>query len=601
MGKIDELDPNGVTENIDSVDDGGKPFTDKVAKKAQAEIKAERQAKIDKQDSIQDTIRAEKKNEKGFLDRAGENVAIAKQAIYERTGQSADPTGSATMIADQNKKNRATIREDNKRSTMEVTAFLDDYTKDMTPEDATKARTGILRGISQNFADIKIDGAMASQVRAQKFLNVTIKGLKQHYWLSTGNLNMAEMESNAKKMVGDKPDTRRSGLDQLQADGAPEMDMPEIPDDAAAYLAETATAMLGDIIQNSIAMSQGGTSLIAKSQVEGPGQRTADKVATMMSMDVAKYREKVDKIRLMNQQLQVQHKRDVFSAMVDFDNRAAADERAYNTSLFQAKGMEVSNAYTVLGMENRAREVLNNIGTFIDAQHNAHNQNKDRQELAIKTHNSNVHNSKVNQDARFAHDEMMLQGRRDLLAQKGKLASFKRLFDNSSLMVAAGVTNASAGINFVTSMNDIIPKTQNNLNNYSAGQKKGMDIYGAINVSAFTKEEQATIANNIIFANTTGRTLNDLTEATLRKLSTEKITQSPAGNEFNTGASLLSLFDKRSFTNEANESAYLTGSAHGLLDGLSSALESQKYQYKSLKKTDSSEIGSPAITSQSND
>ncbi len=103
-----------------------------------------------------------------------------------------------------------------------------------------------------------------------------------------------------------------------------------------------------------------------------------------------------------------------------------------------------------------------------------------------------------------------------------------------------------------------------------------MDIYGAINVSAFTKEEQATIANNIIFANTTGRTLNDLTEATLRKLSTEKITQSPAGNEFNTGASLLSLFDKRSFTNEANESAYLTGSAHGLLDGLSSALESQK-------------------------
>ena len=48
-------------------------------------------------------------------------------------------------------------------------------------------------------------------------------------------------------------------------------------------------------------------------------QQVMANVATMMSMDVERHREKVEKIRLLNEELRIKYEGDVINAMIEFD------------------------------------------------------------------------------------------------------------------------------------------------------------------------------------------------------------------------------------------------------------------------------------------
>ena len=65
-----------------------------------------------------------------------------------------------------------------------------------------------------------------------------IKSLMNSYGLAEGKFDLAYLRNRAKDIVGDKPSLRREGLDKLLEQGAPEIAMPEMPDDMNAYLAE---------------------------------------------------------------------------------------------------------------------------------------------------------------------------------------------------------------------------------------------------------------------------------------------------------------------------------------------------------------------------
>ena len=473
------------------------------------------------------------------------------------------------------------LKELKDRTKKEVVGFVDNRLSGMDNADDVKSfGSGWVNGIGHEFSTLQME-IMSKKFKAQRQLKSDVMaGLVNDYWTGTGNLDMAKISGRASEMVGDKPTTRRSGLDKLQEDGAPEMDMPEIPDDAAAYIAETATAMVGDIIQNIVAMSQGGTSLIAKSQVAGPGQRTADKVAAMMTMDVAQHREKVDKIRLLNQQLEIQHGRDVMAAMVDFDNRSAADERAYNTNMFQAKGMEVANAFKAMDMQQEYEKYRDGITMFVDAQVNARNQNIDTQTVALKRFNKNLEMQNVQEVGRNTRAAMKLGALEKKMAQEGRLIPYKKITKYSAAIQVSGIDNLDSTLGYLYDLDKFNAKKGNtplNARNRAAGNTRGSQVYSRINdMEGLTKKQKGIAMNNIVVAATLFGTLNDLTDATIKDLTTEKMTLSPKGYEWETGGRLMRHFKKRS----GDESIFVAGQLKGMLDSAANAVEFKIQQVK---------------------
>jgi len=106
-------------------------------------------------------------------------------------------------------------------------------------------------------------------------------------------------------------------------------------------------------------------------------------------------------------------------------------------------------------------------------------------------------------------------------------------------------------------------------------------------MKGLTKKQKGIAMNNIVVAATLFGTLNDLTDATIKDLTTKKMTLSPKGYEWETGGELMRHFKKRS----GDESIFVAGQLKGMLDSAANAVEFKIQQVdnmanENLKATD---------------
>lgn len=552
---------------------------------------------------------ARKKSEK----EAAEKKAREDFEKRQKTVQFADATGGATGMlgtkaTNENNKRffeekppdeRAEMTEADKRAEIkvrtskDVEAYVDQIFDKYGLEEGGKYLNDVVYGtINREGTKLELKESKLRLQEQKDYINESIDVMHQIYWLGNGKLNYAQMAGNAKKMIGEKGDTRRAGLDKLVEDGAPQVELPPIPDDAQAYLAEMVTGMLGSIVQNSIAIGKGGSTLVAKATTEDPGQKVTDRVAAMMTTDVAQHRDKVEKIRLLNEELRIKHQGDVLAAMVDFDNRAAADERAYNQMRFQAMGVEMANAYKILDMEVEAKNTLANISKFIEAQTNAHEQYEDKQDLYVKSFNANAANAARLEKARQVGDQLALRDKVEYMRQKNLYVPYKDVLNNLPIMTGKGVSAATGSLDWIISMKPYVENNPGNVQNFAFGKNKGVEVNARIDRLPIPPEQKIIAKNNVLVAAQNLFTADNLTDDALTKLGSREIRMSPAGKEIESGGELMTLFTRRS----DKEISYVLGLMDGSLRQMSAVAEIDRANYK-MKMGAKQEPGNIGITS----
>lgn len=552
---------------------------------------------------------ARKKSEK----EAAEKKAREDFEKRQKTVQFADATGGATGMlgtkaTNENNKRffeekppdeRAEMTEADKRAEIkvrtskDVEAYVDQIFDKYGLEEGGKYLNDVVyETINRTGLELELERSNKRLEDQEKFLDKTISVMKKQYWLGTGRLDYAQMEGNAKKMIGEKGDTRRSGLDKLVEDGAPQVELPPIPDDAQAYLAEMVTGMLGSIVQNSIAIGKGGSTLVAKATTEDPGQKVTDRVAAMMTADVAQHRDKVEKIRMLNEELRIKHQGDVLAAMVDFDNRAAADERAYNQMRFQAMGVEMANAYKILDMEVEAKNTLADISKFMDTQLNAYLQHEDKQDLYVKSFNANAANAARLEKAKQVRDQLALRDKVEYMRQKNLYVPYKDVLNNLPIMTGKGVSAATGSLDWIISMKPYVENNPVNVQNFAFGKNKGVEVNARIDRLPIPPEQKIIAKNNVLVAAQNLFTADNLTDDALTKLGSREIRMSPAGKEIESGGELMTLFTRRS----DKEISYVLGLMDGSLRQMSAVAEIDRANYK-MKMGAKQEPGNIGITS----
>jgi len=338
-----------------------------------------------------------------------------------------------------------------------------------------------------------------------------------------------------------------------------------MPDDEKAYLAEVITGMVGDIVSNSIAWASGGTTAVAAASVPSAGQQVAANVSAMMATDVKEHREKVEKIRLLNEELRIKHQGDVIAAMVDFDNRVDASEREYNRMMFEAKGMDIARAFQALGMKQDATRVLYETARAMETMKNAYLQSEDRQNMAVKIYNADAKNKEALIHLQHAYDSMLLEKKITNLKQQNKYLPYDNIMKMKDVIYAKGVTHVAPAVDTIVSEITTEGSDRNKFN-YNSGFNHGTAGFDAINRLPLDEKQKGTIINNIVVMGMKNFTLNDLTQSTLTALANEPITTSPLGDVSQSGGGLIKHFVKR-LPQERN---LVLGSMHAYLEGAAS-------------------------------
>ena len=403
-------------------------------------------------------------------------------------------------------------------------------------------------------------------IQEQKdLMNNVIQVSYANYWIGKGKPDLAAMALRASEMVGGKQNPNRAGMDKLINDGAQQVEMPEIPDDENAYLAEVITGMVGDIVSNSIAWASGGSTAVAAASVPSAGQQVAANVSAMMATDVKEHREKVEKIRLLNEELRIKHEGDVIAAMVDFDGRVDASERTYNQMMFQAKGAELARAYELLGMKQDATKVLADMARAVDTMQNAYYQYEDGKEMAVKVFNADAKNREAFEQRRHAYDSMMVEAKIREYKQKNMYVPYENINKMKDVIFAQGVGMVAPALETIVTQRNTDGSLRNQYN-YDSGFNHGLSGFNAINRLPLDAKQKGTIINNILVMGMNNYSLNDLSESTLTELSKEPIVTSPMGAISQSGGGLVKFFTPRL----AEERNLVLGSMHAYLDGAAS-------------------------------
>ncbi len=410
-------------------------------------------------------------------------------------------------------------------------------------------------------------------IKAQKdLMDNVIQVSYANYWTGKGRPDLAAMALRAESMVGGKQNPNRAGMDKLINDGAQQIEMPEIPDDENAYLAEVITGMVGDIVSNSIAWASGGSTAVAAASVPSAGQQVAANVSAMMATDVKEHREKVEKIRLLNEELRIKHEGDVIAAMIDFDGKVDASEREYNRMKFQATGMEIANAFKVLGMQARADEFIANMGRFIDGVKNEEEKINKSSKFEKSKFDTEWANRIKMAEIQAANDLMMAREKANEARAKGRYVPYKDILGSMSIMIANGMPTAPRAFESMITWQENIEPTYNNIMNYNAGSSKGNDIYAKINGMPIDAKTKAQMTENILIAQTLGYKLNNVTDATLVDIGSRRITTIPKGKGFEEGGDLIQKY----FTPiSERELSYHVGTMESMLRNLAASSNAQ--------------------------
>jgi|LSQX01.1.fsa_nt_gb hypothetical protein len=510
-----------------------------------------------------------------------------RAGMYERMGITA---GSLTTSKASARKDKADIskakteqskfKEDIDRGFESIEGFFDKIEQmyENDPDGAVALMNAGLASLKATNVQLTFENQRKALEAKMEYEETLIKSLMNSYGLAEGKFDLAYLRNRAKDIVGDKPSLRREGLDKLLEQGAPEIAMPEMPDDMNAYLAEVVMGTIGDITQNAIAWASGGTTAVATASVPSAGQQVMANVATMMSMDVEQHREKVEKIRLLNEELRIKYEGDVINAMIEFDARADASEQAYNQMRFQATAMEISNAFRVLDMKDRADEFISNIGRFIDNVKNQEAMINEGREFEARKFSVDWRNRFSLAEMQYAYNTMLARDRINEAKLKNKYVPYDDISGALPFMYAKGVSTAPTALETAIYLKELNGENNENAVNYAWGSERGKNIYAAIDELDVKDDVKARILNNVLKAATLNYKLLNHTEAALLAIGEEPIETVGAGKGFSSGADAMSKY----FRQVGRESAsYQSGTMVEMLRGMSSKVHAQREAIKS--------------------
>ena len=510
-----------------------------------------------------------------------------RAGMYERMGITA---GSLTTSKASARKDKADIskakteqskfKEDIDRGFESIEGFFDKIEQmyENDPDGAVALMNAGLASLKATNVQLTFENQRKALEAKMEYEETLIKSLMNSNGLAEGKFDLAYLRNRAKDIVGDKPSLRREGLDKLLEQGAPEIAMPEMPDDMNAYLAEVVMGTIGDITQNAIAWASGGTTAVATASVPSAGQQVMANVATMMSMDVEQHREKVEKIRLLNEELRIKYEGDVINAMIEFDARADASEQAYNQMRFQATAMEISNAFRVLDMKDRADEFISNIGRFIDNVKNQEAMINEGREFEARKFSVDWRNRFSLAEMQYAYNTMLARDRINEAKLKNKYVPYDDISGALPFMYAKGVSTAPTALETAIYLKELNGENNENAVNYAWGSERGKNIYAAIDELDVKDDVKARILNNVLKAATLNYKLLNHTEAALLAIGEEPIETVGAGKGFSSGADAMSKY----FRQVGRESAsYQSGTMVEMLRGMSSKVHAQREAIKS--------------------
>ena len=505
-------------------------------------------------------------------------IRAAKAGVYEQSGTTtasgAVAQASKEMAESAEKVATSKIDEEISRYDQGLTAYMDDVRKQAAtdPDGAIKRLSAGMSFLKREDVTLHYERTLASLEAKQALRDGLINDLMSEYGLGNGKFDLEYLKTRAGKMVGDKQNPNRAGMDKLINDGAQQVEMPQIPDDMNAYLAETVVGMLGDITMNSIAWATGGSTLVAAASVPSAGQQVAANVSAMMATDVKEHREKVEKIRLLNEELRIKHEGDVIAAMIDFDGKVDASEREYNRMKFEATGMEIANAFKVLGMQARADEFIANMGRFIDGVENEEEKINKSSKFEKSKFDTEWANRIKLAEINSANDLMMARAKADEARAKGRYVPYKDILGAMPIMIANGMPTAPRAFESMITWQENIEPTYNNIMNYNAGSSKGNDIYAKINGMPIDAKTKAQMTENILIAQTLGYKINNVTDATLVDIGSRRITTIPKGKGFEEGGDLIQKY----FTPiSERELSYHVGTMESMLRNLAASSNAQ--------------------------
>ena len=547
--------------------DGSNTLTPEKLQELATQAENERKAKVDAKAKEKERKVAEGQQKDA-------RIRTAKAGVYEQsgmtTGSGAVAESSKEMAKSAEKVAASKIDEEIAKYDQGLTAYKDDVRKQAVtdPDGASKRLSAGMSFVQREDVILNYERTLASLNAKKDLRDGLINDLMSEYGLGKGKFDLEYLKTRAGKITGDKQTPSRTGMDKLINDGAQQVEMPEIPDDMNAYLAETVVGMLGDITMNSIAWASGGSTAVAAASVPSAGQQVAANVSAMMATDVKEHREKVEKIRLLNEELRIKHEGDVIAAMIDFDGKVDASEREYNRMKFEATGMEIANAFKVLGMQAQADEFIANMGRFIDGIDNE----EEKINKSSKFEKSKIDTEWANRikiaEIQAANDLKMARAKADEARAKGRYVPYKDILGAMPIMIANGMQTAPRAFESMITWQENIESTYNNIMNYNYGASKGNDIYAKINGMQIEQKVKAQMTENILIAHTLGYKLNNETDATLTDIGSRRITTIPKGKGFEEGGDLIQKY----FTPiSERELSYHVGTMESILRNLAAS------------------------------
>lgn len=233
-------------------------------------------------------------------------------------------------------------------------------------EQVRAALAMVNQGATAAFVEGHYNGLKAAKQAELDYRNTVIKDKMSAYWLANGDLNTGSIEAKVSKLIGDKPETSSGALDQLKANGAGQMDMPDLPETDKAAMTEMIISSLADTGKNIALMLGGGQNMQAAALATSASERSFESASNWMAMDLANYKQKKDKVTALNFELAEKYKGDIINMTAEFEQRASADERAYNQLRIKATLQEYDTAWKIMGMDKASLDRIGQIGIEID-------------------------------------------------------------------------------------------------------------------------------------------------------------------------------------------------------------------------------------------
>jgi hypothetical protein len=430
----DKLDPQGQSISPE----------DAVSRKEEPDFSVEGDAVADK--AAKDRAK-QKASEKTAVEKEGALYKIGA-GTTKRAQSKAARTKFEGIGSDGLSGKKPTFEEEIDGMTAEVMARIADW-EEPDREDFMKAFKGLMRGARYRSAEFELEGHKRFIASQMSLRDTQISNLKSAYFMANGDLDMAAIESRVGRMV-DKPETSKQALEALMAKGAGQMDAPEMDRSDIGAIVEMAVASIGDIITNASAIAEGGQSLIARATTDPSSTQAFANAATMLATDVAVFREKKEDVKKLNFALRQKHEDDIIGLMSEFEQRATADERAYQQMKLQTTMHEVANAYRVLGIDMDIQNMIGQVDMGMDILRNSRNAEEARGRMAVDQFNAQEWN-------RMAAVATQLNEARDhaiKIEKEKRLAGFMPAVESINLLSAMGLDTAAVrgGLNAVANM-----------------------------------------------------------------------------------------------------------------------------------------------------